>query len=432
MAGDVSTFNRAEGWSVAIYWINFNDWWCSAADVQSLAIAVCGYNSAMRNWLLPEFIEDVLPAEAARIESLRRQLLDLFQVHGYQYVIPPMLEYMESLITGTGYDLDLATFKVVDQLTGRLMGVRADMTPQSARIDAHMLNHQGVSRLCYAGTVLRTKPDGLARTREPLQLGAELFGHAGIESDVEIQRLMIKSLQLLGLKELHIDFSHVGIFECLVHQAQLDTPLEQALFAALQSKDKSAVTQLVQHLDSALQRAFVQLVELNGDVSVLSKAAAALPNLDAIQQALTELQAIAKHLADLDVQVGFDLSELRGYHYHSGIVFAAYAHGYAGPIALGGRYDEVGVAFGRARPATGFSLDLRGAVLALAPAQLEKAILAPVGSDPNLLKMIESLRSDGQIVIQALPNISTDLNELNCDRTLELKQGEWCVTPISH
>jgi len=167
----------------------------------------------MRNWMLPEYIEDVLPAEAARVETLRRRLLDLFKVHGYHYVIPPTLEYLESLITGTGHDLDLATFKVVDQLTGRLMGVRADMTPQAARIDAHMLNQQGVSRLCYAGTVLRTKPDGLARTREPLQLGAELFGHAGIESDIEIQRLMIKSLQLLGLIDLHIDFSHVAIFE---------------------------------------------------------------------------------------------------------------------------------------------------------------------------------------------------------------------------
>jgi ATP phosphoribosyltransferase regulatory subunit len=386
----------------------------------------------MRNWLLPEFIEDVLPAEAARIEFLRRQLLDLFQVHGYQYVIPPMLEYMESLITGTGYDLDLATFKVVDQLTGRLMGVRADTTPQAARIDAHMLNHQGVSRLCYAGTVLRTKPDGLARTREPLQLGAELFGHAGIESDVEIQRLMIKSLQLLGLKDLHVDFSHVGIFESLVRHAQIDSNLEQALFAALQSKDKSAVTVLVSKLDTEIQQAFIHLTELNGDVSVLAKAAKLLPQLDEIQKALNDLRATAQHLADLDVQVGFDLSELRGYHYHSGIVFAAYAHGYAGPIALGGRYDEVGIAFGRARPATGFSLDLRGAVLALSPAQPAKAILAPAGNDAHLLRAVESLRANGQIVIQALPNITSALNELNCDRTLELHQGEWRVTPISH
>lgn len=386
----------------------------------------------MRNWLLPEFIEDVLPAEAARIESLRRQLLDLFRVHGYQYVIPPMLEYMESLITGTGYDLDLATFKVVDQLTGRLMGVRADTTPQAARIDAHMLNHQGVSRLCYAGTVLRTKPDGLARTREPLQLGAELFGHAGIESDVEIQRLMIKALQLLGLKELHIDFSHVGIFESLVKHAGVDANLEQALFAALQSKDKATVTQLVQHLDVAMQQAFIKLTELNGGVEMLTQAASELPALAEITRALNDLRSIANLLADLDVQVGFDLSELRGYHYHSGIVFAAYAHGYAGPIALGGRYDEVGIAFGRARPATGFSLDLRGAVLALLPAVSAKGILAPAGNDASLLAAIESLRQSGQMVVQALPNTPAQLDELNCDRTLEFQQGQWRVAAVTH
>ncbi|HEY0561960.1 MAG TPA: ATP phosphoribosyltransferase regulatory subunit [Methylophilus sp.] len=381
----------------------------------------------MRNWLLPEFIEDVLPAEAARIESVRRQLLDLFQVHGYQYVIPPMLEYMESLITGTGYDLDLATFKVVDQLTGRLMGVRADMTPQAARIDAHMLNHQGVSRLCYAGTVLRTKPDGLARTREPLQLGAELFGHAGIESDIEVQRLMIKSLQLLGLKELHIDFSHVGIFESLVDAGNINASLEQALYAALQSKDKASVASLANGLDAQTQQALVCLTELNGDVAILDKAAQLLPPLPAITEALNSMRAVAEQLAEMHVHIGFDLSELRGYHYHSGMVFAAYAHGYAGPIALGGRYDEVGIAFGRARPATGFSLDLRGAVLALAPAQLTTTILAPAGNDAVLLQAIEGLRAQGQIVMQALPNSATHHQEFNCDRMLELQHGEWRI-----
>lgn len=384
----------------------------------------------MRNWLLPEFIEDVLPAEAARIESLRRQLLDLFQVHGYQYVIPPMLEYMESLITGTGYDLDLATFKVVDQLTGRLMGVRADMTPQAARIDAHMLNHQGVSRLCYAGTVLRTKPDGLARTREPLQLGAELFGHAGIESDIEVQRLMIKSLQLLGLKELHIDFSHVGIFESLVDAGKINASLEQALYAALQSKDKASVASLASGLDAQTQQALVCLTELNGDVTILDKAALMLPPLPAITEAINSMRAVAEQLADMHVHIGFDLSELRGYHYHSGMVFAAYAHGYAGPIALGGRYDEVGVAFGRARPATGFSLDLRGAVLALAPAQLASTILAPAGNDAALLQAIDALRAQGQVVMQALPNSAPHHQELNCDRVLQQHLGEWRVQPL--
>ena len=384
----------------------------------------------MRNWMLPEYIEDVLPAEAARLETLRRSLLDLFKVHGYHYVIPPTLEYLESLITGTGHDLDLATFKVVDQLTGRLMGVRADMTPQAARIDAHMLNQQGVSRLCYAGTVLRTKPDGLARTREPLQLGAELFGHAGIESDIEIQRLMIKSLQLLGLKDLHIDFSHVAIFECLVREGCINVDLEESIYAALQSKDKVAVAQLAIDLPEFVRQALVSLTDLNGDVTVLEKAHNLLPKLPEITQALANLSAVANKLNDLKVSITFDLGELRGYHYHSGVVFAAYAIGYTGPVALGGRYDEVGVSFGRARPATGFSLDLRGIVSTFAPASLPKGILAPEGNDKDLLNKIEALRSDGLIVIQILPNSDINLNELNCDSALILRDGEWLIEAL--
>jgi ATP phosphoribosyltransferase regulatory subunit len=384
----------------------------------------------MRNWLLPEFIEDVLPTEAARIEQLRRDMLDLFKVHGYQYVIPPTLEYLESLITGTGHDLDLATFKVVDQLTGRLMGIRADMTPQAARIDAHMLNQKGVSRLCYAGTVLRTKPDGLARTREPLQLGAELFGHAGIESDVEIQRLMIKSLQLLGLKQIHIDFSHVAIFESLVKAGNINADLEQALYAALQSKDKAAVASLAKDLDAAIQQALLSLTELNGDVSVLDKALKVLPPLPEIAHALANLSAVANKLSDLNVQVSFDLGELRGYHYHSGIVFAAYARGYTGPVALGGRYDEVGVSFGRARPATGFSIDLRGIVTALPPASLPKTVLAPEDNDAALLAKIEALRAEGLVVIQVLPHSQVSAEELNCDTQLVLRDGEWRIEAI--
>jgi ATP phosphoribosyltransferase regulatory subunit len=384
----------------------------------------------MRNWLLPEYIEDVLPAEAARIEQLRRKLLDLFKVHGYQYVIPPTLEYLESLITGTGRDLDLATFKVVDQLTGRLMGARADMTPQAARIDAHMLNQQGVSRLCYAGTVLRTKPDGLARTREPLQLGAELFGHAGVESDIEIQRLMIKALQLLGLQDLHIDFSHVAIFESLVNAGNINADLEQALYGALQSKDKAAVAELAAGLEASIQQALIALTDLNGEVSILDKAESVLPKLPAIAEALADLRAVAASLSDLKVQVGFDLSELRGYHYHSGIVFAAYAQGYAGPLALGGRYDEVGIAFGRARAATGFSMDLRGVVTALGPAHLPKAILAPQGTDKALLAEIEALRADGLIVIQSLPDSINNARELNCDTQLVLRDGAWRIETL--
>jgi len=320
----------------------------------------------MRNWLLPEYIEDVLPAEAARVESLRRKLLDLFAVHGYRYVIPPMLEYTESLITGAASDLDLATFKVVDQLTGRLMGVRADITPQTARIDAHMLNQQGVTRLCYAGTVLRTKPDGLAHTREPLQLGAEIYGHAGIESDIEVYGLAVKAMQALGLSGIHLDFSHVGIFESLVKNANIEPALENEIYTALQSKDKALVADLAANLDSVTRQALIDLTELYGDAKMLQKARQVLPKQQAIQIALNELQAIANALEGVDI--GFDLSELRGYHYHSGVVFAAYAQGYTGPLVLGGRYDEVGKAFGRARPATGFSLDLRGVVQALPPA----------------------------------------------------------------
>jgi len=355
----------------------------------------------MRNWLLPEFIEDIMPAEAARIESLRRQLLDLFKVHGYQYVIPPTLEYVESLITGTGHDLDIATFKVVDQLTGRLMGLRADTTPQAARIDAHMLNHEGISR------------------------------HAGVESDVEIQRLMIKSLKLLGLTDLHVDFSHVGIFESLIEAGDIDQALENELYAALLSKDKTLVAELTESLDVSIKQALIDLTDLNGDVSVLKTAAETLPALPKISKALAELETIVAKLGDLGLQVGFDLSELRGYHYHSGVVFAAYAHNYPGALALGGRYDEVGESFGRARPATGFSLDLRGIVTALEAAQLEKAILAPASDDAALQDKITTLRNAGQVVVQALPNDQTSMSELNCDQVLKLKDGEWQVLPLA-
>ena len=384
----------------------------------------------MRNWLLPEYIEDVLPAEAARIENLRRRLLDLFKVHGYQYVIPPMLEYMESLITGVGHDLDLATFKVVDQLTGRLMGVRADMTPQAARIDAHLLNHQGTTRLCYAGSVLRTKPDGLAQTREPVQVGAELYGHAGIASDIEIQRLLIKALHAIGIDQVQLDFSHVNVFGSLIESSHIDAQLEQALYAALQSKDQSSVNVLAKDLDKVTREALLRLTELNGGQEVLAKAAKLLPATPAITEALQNLQQVADGLQDMNVNISFDLSELRGYHYHSGVVFAAYAKGYKGPLALGGRYDEVGQAFGRARPATGFSLDLRGVVTALPAAALEQAIFAPALADETLIQKIESLREQGHVVIQELPGSQSDMGELNCTKKLEHYNSAWHVVDI--
>ena len=384
----------------------------------------------MRNWLLPENIEDVLPAEAARMETLRRTLLDLFKVCGYQFVIPPMLEYVESLITGVGHDLDLATFKVVDQLTGRLMGVRADMTPQAARIDAHLLNQQGITRLCYAGTVLRTKPDGLAQTREPLQVGAELYGHAGVESDIEIQSLLIKALQAIGIMQVHMDFSHVAVFGSLIESSQIELGLEQELYAALQSKDQSAVAVLAKGLDKITREALIHLTTLNGDQSVLVKAAQVLPATPVIKNALAELTKVANALTSMDVSVSFDLSELRGYHYHSGIVFAAYAQGYKGPLALGGRYDEVGLSFGRARPATGFSLDLRRVVTALPPAKTTQSIFAPANADPALAVKIESLRLEGHVVVQALLGEQVNLDEINCDRKLSHYNSGWHVVAI--
>jgi len=379
----------------------------------------------MRNWLLPEYIEDVLPAEAAQIESLRRSLLDLLDVHGFQLVMPPLLEYLESLITGVGHDLDLATFKVVDQLTGRLMGVRADITPQAARIDAHMLNNQGVTRLCYAGSVLRTSPDGLAQTRQPMQLGAELFGHAGIEADIEIQRLMVKTLQAAGVNALQIDFSHVGIFDSLMSKVQASDLLKHSVYQALQSKDQTEVKSLTRDFDAETRQALCRLTELNGDASILTVAAKDLPKTPEITSALNDLTQVAKDLADLGVGLSFDLAELRGYHYHSGMVFAAYAQGCSGPLAFGGRYDEVGQAFGRARPATGFSLDLRGLVKALPALKVKKAILAPYGNEASLINKINSLRASGEKVVQELPGHDVHIAELNCDRKLVNQAGQW-------
>jgi ATP phosphoribosyltransferase regulatory subunit len=381
----------------------------------------------MRNWLLPEYIEDVLPAEAARMEQMRRKLLDLFHVHGYQLVIPPMLEYLESLTTGAGQDLDLATFKVVDLLTGRLMGVRADITPQAARIDAHLLNREGVTRLCYAGSVLRTRPDGLAQTREPLQVGAELFGHAGVESDIEIQHLLVQGLQSVGIAGLQIDFSHVGIFRSLVKNAGIAREQEQGLLAALQSKDKSEVAELTTGLPSDIRNALLSLADLNGGIEVLDEAQQRLPSYVEIRQALQDLRHVAQQLQDCDVLVSFDLAELRGYHYHSGMVFAAYAQGYSGPLALGGRYDEIGSSFGRARPATGFSLDLRGLATALPVAENGKAILAPYADDAQLHQTIAALRAAGEVVVVDLPGHEAHRAELGCDRTLVKQGSAWEV-----
>jgi ATP phosphoribosyltransferase regulatory subunit len=307
-------------------------------------------------WLLPEYIEDILPAEAARIERLRRAILDLFADAGYELVMPPLLEYMDSLLTGTGHDLDVRTFKVVDQLSGRMMGLRADITPQVARIDAHLLNRKGVTRLCYCGSVLHTRPAGPAATREPIQIGAEVFGHAGVESDLEVQRLLCHALALARVKKARMDIGHVAVFRSIVHAAKAVAELEAELFEALQRKDKPALRQLARGVDARTREALLLLPELYGGVEVLSLAEKKLPKLPGLTRALATLRVLAKACP---IPASFDLAELRGYHYHSGVVFDAYCEGVAGAVGRGGRYDEVGKAFGRARPATGFSIDLR-------------------------------------------------------------------------
>jgi len=307
-------------------------------------------------WLLPEHIDDILPAEAARIEALRRAILDLFAGWGYELVIPPLLEYLDSLLTGTGRDLDLRTFKLVDQLSGRMMGLRADITPQVARIDAHLLNRRGVTRLCYCGSVLHARPATLTATREPIQLGAELYGHAGVESDVEIQRLLVRALGLAKVRKPRIDIGHVAVFRSIAHAAGIGRELEAELFEALQRKDRPGLKGLTRRLDASTRSALQLLPELYGGREVLGVAAKRLPALPELRKALKTLGALADSCA---IPASFDLAELRGYHYHSGVVFDAYCDGVAGPVARGGRYDEVGRAFGRSRPATGFSIDLR-------------------------------------------------------------------------
>ena len=307
-------------------------------------------------WLLPEYVEDILPAEAMRMEQLRRRILDLFFKNKYELVMPPLLEYMDSLLTGTGHDLELRTFKVVDQLSGRMMGLRADITPQVARIDAHLLNRKGVTRLCYCGSVLHTRPATPGATREPIQLGAEMYGAPSVEADLEIQRLLCEALRLAKLRDVRLDIGHVAVFRSIAHAAKVGAELEGQLFEALQKKDKPELASLSRRLDRKHRVALELLPELYGGPEVLDVAARRLPKLPALTQALNTLRALAEACP---VPISFDLAELRGYHYHSGIVFDAYCAGVAGPVARGGRYDEVGKAFGRARPATGFSIDLR-------------------------------------------------------------------------
>ena len=385
----------------------------------------------MPTWLLPEYIEDILPAEALRIEAMRRRIMDRLLVHGYQPVVPPLLEYVEALLTGSGGDMDLRMFKVVDQLSGRMMGLRADMTPQAARIDAHLLNRKGVTRLCYAGSVLHTLPSGLTRTREPLQIGAELYGHAGLESDLEIQQLMLQALAIAGVGKIHLDLGHVAVFRGLVKGAGISAGLEKELFGAMQTKDASALKELCKQVDKKVRQALMLLPELYGDKKVLARARKSLPDYPEIRAALDALETVAAELKPLVATLAFDLADLRGYHYHSGMVFAAYTKGCPNAVALGGRYDEVGKAFGRARPATGFSMDLRELSGLVKIDAYPMGILAPYKKgDKGLEKKIEQLRNQGKIVVVELPGHKCKPRECDCDSKLVPRGGKWEVEKI--
>jgi ATP phosphoribosyltransferase regulatory subunit len=382
----------------------------------------------MLRWVLPEYIQDALPAEAAKLEELRRRLLDAFRLNGYQLVAPPLLEYLESLLTGAGQDLQLKTLKLVDQLSGRTMGVRADITPQVARIDAHLLNRKGVARLCYCGSVAHALPSSLTATREPLQLGAEVYGHAGLEADAEVIRLLAESLLSAGVGTSRIDLGHVGIFKALARKAGLLPEREEALFDCLQAKDLPGLRDLLGSVSCKVSTALLALPTLYGGAEVLAKAKEILPDDVEIMAALGELEQLARDLADLPIS--FDLADLRGYHYHSGVVFAAYGGRSPVALALGGRYDSVGRAFGRGRPATGFSLDLRELAAQVADTAVSGAILASSPSEVGFKEAVARLRAAGESVMIELPGHEGTWREAGCDRHLVLRGGAWQVEPL--
>ncbi|CAH2792577.1 MAG: ATP phosphoribosyltransferase regulatory subunit (EC [uncultured Caballeronia sp.] len=379
----------------------------------------------MSTWLLPENIADVLPSEAHKIEELRRRLLDRFRSYGYELVMPPMLEYLESLLTSGGIDLNLRTFKLVDQLSGRTLGLRADITPQVSRIDAHLLNRQGVTRLCYAGVVLHTRPRGLHATREQIQIGAEIYGHAGLEADLEIQQLMLDSLHLAGLMKVRLDLCHAGVLAALLELEPVAASLGETLYEALASKDVPRLHELTTHLGQVPREALRALPSLYGDASVLQIARGRLPNLLVIARALDDLAFLAGQVEGAELMI--DLADLRGYAYYSGVMFSAYVDGVPNAVARGGRYDDVGLAYGRARAATGFSLDLRE-VARISPVDARgSAILAPWKHDEPLRVAILALRDAGEVVIQALPGHEHDLDEFAFDRVLVERDSKWTV-----
>ncbi len=355
-------------------------------------------------------------------------MLDEFSRHGYEFVIPPLLEYVESLLTGSGHDLDLRTFKLVDQLSGRSMGVRADITPQVARIDAHLLNRQGVTRLCYCGSVLHTLPSGFNATREPLQIGAEIYGHAGLEADIEAIRLLASAMTLCDVPASRIDLGHVGVFRALARETGLAPEAEEELFGALQGKDVPLVRELLAGVVDPVRSALLALPELYGDRKVLDRAAQVLPATAEIGAALSDLRRLGNALGDLPLS--YDLADLRGYHYHSGLAFAAYCSGSPGAVALGGRYDEFGRAYGRGRSATGFSMDLRELVRLSPDGAPRGAIAAPWPEDDTLHAEAERLRAQGERVVLALPGHEGTWREAGCDRRLVRRGDNWIIESL--
>lgn len=385
------------------------------------------------SWILPEGIEEILPPRAEQLDKLCRDIIELYASWGYQLVIPPMIEYMDSLLTGTGKDLDLQIFKLTDQMSGHLMGVRADTTPQVARIDAHNLKREVPTRLCYLGTVLHTRPEDTGGNRSPLQVGAELYGHKGIESDAEVLSLMIKTIYKAGIEKIHIDLGHVGIYNNLVKLANLDDELEAELFDALQRKAMPELDDMISagSLSSKAGQMFKALITSNGSINDFDEARVFFDSISTeIKDCLDELQNIIELIGKRmpEVTLDFDFSELRGYHYHTGIVFTAYVPGHGQGIAFGGRYDDIGSAFGRARPATGFSTDIK-TLLGLSKLEPENrlGIYTPCSDEPGQLEAINDLRNQGEIVICELPGQSDTPEDMGCDRQLEYKDGQWTV-----
>lgn len=382
----------------------------------------------MPNWLLPENIADVLPSEARKIEDLRRAMLDNFRLYGYELVMPPMLEYLESLLTGAGQDMNLRIFKLIDQLSGRTMGIRADMTTQVARIDAHLLNRKSVTRLCYVGSVLHTRQSGLHATREPLQIGAEIYGHAGLEADAEIQELALSSLALAGISQVRLDLCHVGVLRAIIANDAAAQNCEAELFSLLEAKDVPGLRSIAKDFDPLTREALLALPGLYGDASIISRAREILAKVPGVARALDELEFLIRHAGKASVTV--DLADLRGYHYHSGVMFAAYVPGLPNAVARGGRYDQVGEAFGRARPATGFSMDLRELARLIPCAERRRAIRAPWGTEASLRQKIVELRKAGEIVIQSLPGHENDQDEFDCDRAVVNENGNWILKKL--